>query len=84
MELLVDRRGQVHCLYGEAIDLNALGPLTIRRVSHVEPDDNGQWWADLAPVRGPKLGPFDRRSEALAAEQHWLEQHLEDLSRGES
>ena len=24
---------------------------------------------------GPKLGAFDRRSEALAAERTWLEQH---------
>ena len=31
------------------------------------------WLADLSPVNGPVLGPFDRRSEALAAELAWLE-----------
>ncbi len=62
----------VRCLYDEAIDLAALGRLSITRASHVEPDDAGQWFADLAPVSGPRLGPFDRRSEALEAERAWL------------
>ncbi|MCI0640167.1 MAG: hypothetical protein L0Y70_13925 [Gemmataceae bacterium] len=45
----------------------------VERASHVEPDPVGHWWADLAPVGGPLLGPFDRRSEALQAESTWLE-----------
>jgi hypothetical protein len=73
MLLLIDPRGTVRCLYGEAIDLAALGPLTIQRASHVEPDMNGLWWVDLKPAGGPRLGPFNRRSQALAAEQPWLE-----------
>jgi hypothetical protein len=72
MELVVDPSGQVRCLYDEAIDLTALGPLQITRASHVEPDDQGNWWADLSPVDGPKLGPFHLRSDALEAEVHWL------------
>jgi hypothetical protein len=75
MQLIVDRRGQVCCLYSEAIDLAAFGPLNIRRASQVEPDSDGRWWASLAPVGGPKLGPFDRRSEALEAECKWLEEN---------
>lgn len=75
MVLLIDRQGQVHCLYCELVDLTALGLLTIRRASHVEPDPIGNWWADLAPLQGPKLGPFVRRSEALTAEQRWIELH---------
>jgi hypothetical protein len=75
MQLVIDPHGTVHALYGEAIDLGALGPLTIRRASHVEPDEQGHWWADLAPVAGPRLGPFPRRSQALDAERAWLEQH---------
>ena len=73
MQLVIDPQGNVHCLYGEAIDLAALGPLSIRRASHVEPDEQGRWWADLAPVGGPKLGPFGRRTQALEAERVWLE-----------
>ena len=75
MQMVIDRQGQVRCLYEEVIDLACLGQLTIRRGSHVEPDSDGQWWADLAPVKGPRIGPFDRRSEALDAEREWLENH---------
>ena len=47
MLLVIDRTGTVQGLYGEAIDLAALGVLSIRRASHVEPDEQGRWWADL-------------------------------------
>jgi hypothetical protein len=75
MLLVVDPIGVARCVYGEAIDLSALGPVSIRRASHVEPDHAGRWWADLAPVSGPHLGPFALRSEALVAERAWLEAH---------
>jgi hypothetical protein len=76
MQLRIDPSGQVRCVYGEAIDLAVLGALTIRRASHVEPDDQGHWWADLTPVNGPRVGPFPLRSQALTAEVAWLEQFL--------
>jgi hypothetical protein len=76
MQLIIDPRGKVRCLYGEAIDLTALGTVSIQRASHVEPDQSGQWWADLALSNGPRLGPFPKRSEALQAESDWLHQHL--------
>ena len=76
MQLIVQPGGDVCCLYGEGIDLSALGRLTIQRASHVEPDQSGQWWADLALSNGPRLGPFPKRSEALQAESDWLHQHL--------
>jgi hypothetical protein len=47
----------------------------VRRASHVEPDDAGQWFADLAIMGGPRLGPFLVRSQALAAERQWLSEH---------
>ena len=75
MQLVIDTAGSVRCLYGEAIDLAALGPLAIRRGSHVEPTADGRWLCDLSPVSGPVLGPFGSRSEALAAEVAWLESH---------
>ena len=75
MQLVIHADGSASCLYDEAIDLAALGDLKIERGSHVEPDEQGRWFADLAPVCGPKLGPFDRRSEALDAERAWLEAH---------
>ena len=75
MDLVIDPQGGIRCLYGEAIDLAVLGTLCAIRASHVEPDAAGQWWADLTPVAGPRLGPFRWRSLALDAERAWLEQH---------
>ena len=75
MLLVVSRAGVVRCVYAEEIDLAALGPLSIRRASHVEPTPDGCWTADLRPLLGPVLGPFGHRSEALAAEHDWLETH---------
>jgi hypothetical protein len=75
MDLVIDPCGTVRCLYGESLDLHALGAPVIARASHVEPDGAGRWWAELAPVGGPRLGPFARRSAALAAERAWLEAH---------
>jgi len=75
MQLVIKPGGAVQCVYGEAIDLAALGSPTIMRASHVEPDQHGRWLADLSPVDGPCLGPFDSRSQALAAESRWLEAH---------
>jgi hypothetical protein len=72
MELLVGPDGAVRCIYGEELDLGELGEVQISRASFVEPDEQGRWWAEMAPVVGPKLGPFDRRSDALAAEGEWL------------
>jgi hypothetical protein len=73
MQLVIEPNGQVHCLYGEVLDLTTLGMLSIRRASHVEPDTEGVWWVDLSPLHGPRLGPFTHRSLALAAEETWLE-----------
>lgn len=75
LDLVVDAEGSVRGIYGEALDLAVLGKLEIARGSHVEPTQNGRWTADLAPSGGPVLGPFARRSEALAAERDWLVEH---------
>lgn len=74
MTLFVRADGAVQCIYDEAISLAAIGTLHIVRASHVEPDDAGRWLVNL--VNGPRLGPFARRSEALAAERSWLDAHL--------
>jgi hypothetical protein len=75
MDLLVLPDGTLRAVYAEAIDLHALGRPAIARASHVEPDAQGHWSADLTLVGGPVLGPFERRSDALDAEQAWLEAH---------
>ena len=75
MELVITPGGAVRCIYAEDIDLHALGSPAITRASHVEPDANGFWFADLSPISGPTLGPFRSRSDALTAEHSWLTSH---------
>jgi hypothetical protein len=75
MDLVVEPTGHVRAIYDEQIDLATIGALSIRRASHVEPNADGRWHADLSPVSGPFLGPFALRSEALEAECAWLNQH---------
>lgn len=72
MELVVAADGVGRCIYGEALDLREIGRLSITRASHVEPDAEGDWWADMGPVDGPVLGPYGSRTEALRAEREWL------------
>jgi len=75
MHLVIAPDDTARAIYSEMIDLAALGRSTIARASHVEPDRDGRWHADLRPMLGPVLGPFGRRSEALEAELTWLEAH---------
>ena len=75
MQIVFTPQGDARAIYGEAIDLAELGAVDVRRASHVEPDGAGGWSADLSPVGGPVLTGFHHRSEALAAEVAWLEQH---------
>lgn len=81
MNLVVKPNGTAVCLYDEVLDLARIGPLTIARASHVEPDAAGHWTADLSPANGPVLGPFRTRTEALHAERIWLEEHRLNLAR---
>ena len=73
MQIIIRPDGNAKCLYGEELNLHLLGRLEIQRGSHVEPTEDGFWTADLSPVGGPVLGPFEDRSAALFAERVWLE-----------
>lgn len=76
MDLYISAQGMIRAIYGEAFPVQTLGTVQIQRASHVEPDDAGNWWADLVPTGGPVLGPFPLRSQALSAEQEWLIRHV--------
>lgn len=52
------------------------GSAQVRRVSNVEPDPYGGWFADLSSVRGPLLSGYKRRDEAIAAEVAYLNGEL--------
>ncbi|MDY0170526.1 MAG: hypothetical protein RBS80_28560 [Thermoguttaceae bacterium] len=65
MQLVVEPDGVPRCIYSEEIDLHAFGKPAIRRASHVEPNEAGQWTADLSPVGGPTLTAFSNRSPTV-------------------
>ena len=72
MLVLLQLNGTLRFIYDETVDLSAVGPVQILRVSQIEADRSARWHADLLPVAGPVLGPFALRSEALRAEVNWL------------
>ena len=73
MELLIESSGNARCVYSDTLPLANIGKLRIERASHVEPNDKGEWIADLSLVfSGPILGPFLKRTDAIAAEVQWL------------
>jgi hypothetical protein len=79
MELVIAADGSVRFIHDDGLMplARALGDVTLRRASHVEPTEDGRWTADMGPSGGPVLlaadgEPFQTRAEALAAERVWL------------
>ena len=69
-----------HIYSDDLVEMDArLGFSETKRVSNVEPgyftDGITRWFADMSPVGGPELGPFNTRAEALAVEVNWLERN---------
>ena len=69
MEIEVRIKGnEIRFIHNDMLlGLTDLGSTNIKRASFVEPEGS-EWYADLSPVNGPKLGPFVKRQEALDAE----------------
>lgn len=72
---IIFENGTIRAVYNDTIlPVMANFDFEIKRASHVEPGNpmQGQnpqkWYADLSPVQGPLLGPFDSRQTALDAE----------------
>jgi len=77
MKILIKPDGTTVFIYDDRLrSLMAEGKSEIRRASHVEPTKDGKWEADMSPVNGPILGPFETREEALREEVKWLEARL--------
>ena len=77
--LLITPDGTLRFIWEDALSpLLKLGESVIERASYVEPEGT-EWYADLFPAGGPKLGPFPLRQQALTAETNWLtHNHLGD------
>lgn len=75
----VDSKGRLVFIYSDDLTcLFELGKTNISRASNVEPTEDGQWIADMAPSQGPKLGPYPLRQTALDEEVIWLRNRLEN------
>jgi len=72
--------GTITYIYDDSLQfmkhLADAGDVKIKRVSCVEPDADGLWWADMSPVGGPSRGPYQLRAQALLAERVWLRKNL--------
>ena len=77
MIITVSPEGQIRMIYtDELCGLLEEGTATIERASNVEPRGT-QWEADMGPSGSAVvLGPFKTRTEALAAEVRWLQEHV--------
>lgn len=76
MKIRISPSGEITFIWDDNLrGLLRLGESKIERASHVEPTPGGQWEADMSPSKGPLLGPFDTREEALKAEVEWLERN---------
>lgn len=75
--MIFKQDGSFRLLYSDDLAPVAreVGSTTVRRASHVEPAEDGSWYADLSPVRGPVMRSFMTRADALEAEARWLIEH---------
>lgn len=64
--------GLGHALYTETIDLGRIGPLTIKRATTIEFDNNTQYWRVKDPT-GFALFNSPSRQECLTWERQYLE-----------
>ena len=73
-----DAEGNLQFLYDDALKfLEQHGDVQIIRASDVDPDAQGNWWADLSKSGvDVKLGPFVTRREALQAERNYLDKEV--------
>ena len=78
MKIKIDNAGIITTIYeDDLIPLFNKANVAIRRASHVEPTNDGQWIADMSPTQpGLILGPYVTRKEALNAELEWLSNFL--------
>jgi hypothetical protein len=76
MKIHIDAAGKATLIYTDDLKKTGLQIESIKRASHVEPDDKGNWIADMGPSNGPILGPFPTREQALAEEVKWLEKNV--------
>lgn len=82
MSTIAIRNGQVQFIADDELnDLrDSLGTHRTKRVSDVEPDDNGNWVADMNKMgEDVQFGPYANRKDALAAEVEFVTTRLGEI-----
>jgi hypothetical protein len=78
MKVKISKGGKITFIYSDDLQpLMKTGKATIKRASHVEPIESGEWIADMSPIQqGVILGPFSKRQKAIDAEIFWLQEEI--------
>lgn len=78
IELIIDEDAVIHAIYNDALRplFDEASFSEVRRASHVEPCGGGRWTADMGPVGGPVLGPFDTHEQAIQAETAYIRKEI--------
>lgn len=78
-QIKISPAGKVTQIYEDDDPYQFVGQTTIRRASRVEPTEDGKWEADMSLLgdehKDVKLGPFDFRTQAIAAEIAYINKH---------
>jgi hypothetical protein len=67
--------GTVHCLYTDAIDLQAFGKVQVTRASNVEFEEGPQLWVARLPD-GRAIGAARSRADCLKLEVAYLQERM--------
>jgi hypothetical protein len=80
-QILIAADGSIRFIWDdELVELITAGTARVDRASRVDPSPGGPqfagWTVDLTLSDGPVLSGFALRSQALAAERKWIEEHV--------
>ncbi len=81
--LIITAAGKVECLYTEAVDLSALGPLTVKRATDIAYDNKAREWK-VRDMSGNAIFGNCSREACLEWERSYLEQRATLKHGGEA
>ncbi len=67
--LRITPNGRIQGLWSDDLHITELGPVRVRRASHVEFDDSQQCWCVLAPASGSRMRRLLQRLLGLRQKQ---------------
>jgi len=71
IKLEITAQGGIALLHDDEFKIKEFGKVSINRASHVEADENGEWYVQSAKTGEMLRTGFDTRAEALAWEKQY-------------